>query len=445
MTHFADARRNGLSFFTDNPAVRARLERVCLIWDLQGCLRVLVKPRPGQDGTALAADIDRELGPGTDPFWSRDTWVWTDDSTPAEKAIYEAAWNEARDSVVDGGPPEIRLLERHVAKSAWFAARHAAPWPLNDRTPPILSFYSFKGGVGRTTAMLSLAIQLARAGHRAGIVDLDLEAPGVMSTLPPGDGLGPPCGVIDYFLERPLVTRGEDLHLSDYYYAYDDTGVIGDGPPLTVVPAGRLDPDYLQKLARLDYERLASAHDGAPDHPRSPLTDLLTRLRADRQLQYVLIDARAGLHDLGGLALSEISHLDVIFGVATEQNWRGLDIVVRFLGRERIARGLEQLDCALVQALAPEPGPFRDAVVDEFKERAYRLFSNEYYDEEGSPGEWPVPDPEAEEQPHFPSVLGFDPRLLRYQAVRDVADHLVAGDFRRFAERILDRVGRRLS
>ncbi len=42
-------------------------------------------------------------------------------------------------------------------------------------TPAIVSFFSFKGGVGRTTTIAATALTLARNGHRVAIVDLDLE------------------------------------------------------------------------------------------------------------------------------------------------------------------------------------------------------------------------------------------------------------------------------
>ncbi len=45
--------------------------------------------------------------------------------------------------------------------------------------PTIISFYSFRGGVGRSMAMLNVGVLLARAGRRVLLVDLDLEAPGL--------------------------------------------------------------------------------------------------------------------------------------------------------------------------------------------------------------------------------------------------------------------------
>lgn len=49
--------------------------------------------------------------------------------------------------------------------------------------PPIVTFYSFKGGVGRSTALVATALQLANKGRRVILVDMDLEAPGLPELL----------------------------------------------------------------------------------------------------------------------------------------------------------------------------------------------------------------------------------------------------------------------
>ena len=43
----------------------------------------------------------------------------------------------------------------------------------------ITTFYSFKGGVGRTQALVNVGVELAKRGRRVLLVDFDLEAPGI--------------------------------------------------------------------------------------------------------------------------------------------------------------------------------------------------------------------------------------------------------------------------
>ncbi len=43
----------------------------------------------------------------------------------------------------------------------------------------IVSIHSFRGGTGKSNTTANLAVMLARAGHRVGIVDTDIQSPGV--------------------------------------------------------------------------------------------------------------------------------------------------------------------------------------------------------------------------------------------------------------------------
>src|SRR5437016_1288362 len=48
-----------------------------------------------------------------------------------------------------------------------------------QRRTIFVTFYSFKGGVGRTMALLNAACILAGRGRRVLMIDFDLEAPGL--------------------------------------------------------------------------------------------------------------------------------------------------------------------------------------------------------------------------------------------------------------------------
>lgn len=441
MKHFTEARGDTIDALRQDRSFVPHLRRLCLIWDVQGRLRLLFEGGKGQDVKMLKEKAGELLQKTAGHFWSGQTWIWSEDSTKAEKAVYETAWEEA--SRIDNEKPEFRVLERHFSKAAWFKPVLDPPWPLNEQTPPILSFFSFKGGVGRTTALVSLAVQLARRGKKVAMIDLDLEAPGLSALF---GAASAEWGVVDYLLEQPLLS-GQGMDLADYYHLVDDPAIVGNGPPLLVIPAGRLDENYLGKLARLDYDALYQPQEaGRKRH--SPLRELLGEIRRQpRGIDYVLLDARAGLHDLGGLALSGIAHLDVVFGLHSEQSWLGLEVVARFLGQERVRRGQKQLLCALVFALAPEPGERRQEALQHYLLRSYQLFSDYFYDEpEADPEEaMPLPAMEDSAQPHYPIVLGFDPFVQRYQRVAEIADRLIIGDFQTFATHLLERLGRTLS
>jgi hypothetical protein len=440
MKHFTVARNEAIRKIQEDSSSLSRIKRLCLIWDIKGLLRLLFEATESENNQEIKNELSTILRDAAGPFWSGEVWVWSKDSTQAERAVYEAAWNNAVQEQ-DAGPTEIRILDRHYSKGSWFTPPLDNPWPLNERTPPILSFYSFKGGVGRTTALASLAIQLARNGKKVAIIDLDLEAPGLSTIFPGAEGQTATHGVVDYLLEKPIIPQGE-IDLEDFYHLIDDSAIVGGGPPITVIPAGNLDASYLEKLARMDYEAIYQKQGGT-----TPLQELLNHIRSQRQIDYILLDSRAGLHDLGGLALSGISHLDVLFGLNNEQSWRGMELVINFLGRNRIIRNQKQLHCALVFTLAPETGSKREETFQRFLERSYQLFSDYYYDEEGADPEeaWPLPGMQDSDHPHYPIIIGFNPLIQRYDQVKDIAQYLSDGDFKEFARLILERIGRTLS
>src|ERR1700719_1352946 len=55
----------------------------------------------------------------------------------------------------------------------------AHPTDNPDRAGKIVTFYSYKGGTGRSMALANVAWILASSGKRVLVIDWDLEAPGI--------------------------------------------------------------------------------------------------------------------------------------------------------------------------------------------------------------------------------------------------------------------------
>ena len=45
----------------------------------------------------------------------------------------------------------------------------------------VITFYSYKGGVGRTMSLVNVASELSKRGRKVLVIDFDLEAPGIPS------------------------------------------------------------------------------------------------------------------------------------------------------------------------------------------------------------------------------------------------------------------------
>lgn len=152
-----------------------------------------------------------------------------------------------------------------------------------------IAFYSYKGGVGRTSALLNAAWLLARTPRRVLIIDADVEAPGLSQHASLGGPTLAP-GLVEFAAE--YARTGECPPIADHVRQVD-----GDtrGGELWLMPAGRPDADYPVRLAELDWARLH------PTRGVRPFVDgLRESIRAIRP-HYVLVDSRTGFSDVGGL------------------------------------------------------------------------------------------------------------------------------------------------
>ena len=170
----------------------------------------------------------------------------------------------------------------------------------------IYTFYSYKGGTGRTMAMANIAWILASAGRRVLTIDWDLEAPGLHRYYHPflrdpeataGEGL------IEFLLEFVGAAHqeweGDDqkwfapyANILPYAVPVDwDFGLKG---ALHMVSAGRQDGGYATRVTAFDWVSFYKQLGGGVF-----LQAVKQRLR--EEYDYILIDSRTGLSDTSGI------------------------------------------------------------------------------------------------------------------------------------------------
>lgn len=404
--------------------------RAVLSGDLFGRLRVIVWSQ-AVDHEALEASLGTSLEAEAGSWWSGDLWMA--ESGEAEASLHAMAWAEARPD--EELPDRLRLLERHRNRGAWFIETRAPLWrargDVEPEGPPIIVFYSFKGGLGRSTALASFAIQRARLGERVAVVDFDLDAPGVGVLLAADDkGTISPWGVVDYLLEQPAAGP-----LSDYYHPCRRPDVVGEGE-LLVFPAGRLNEKYSGKLARIDFE---PSRGDAVVHG---VQQLVSAIQRDLAPDWILLDARTGLSESAGALLSGLGHLHVLFGTTSEQSWLGLRVAIERLGPRGEKRDLPQADCVLVQALVPAPADAAKLARASFETRAFDEFSDRYYADSSADDDrfWDLRDLDTEDAPHVPVPISYHPSLSHFPDVSAVAELLATNpEHVRLAERVTSR------
>ena len=174
----------------------------------------------------------------------------------------------------------------------------------------VVTFYSYKGGVGRSFALANVAVILAQWGYRVLAVDWDIEAPGLHHFF---SGLTPqlPAGVIDFLATSE---RGRPGRWSDYASPVS----IPDAPDnLFLMPAAAGGgADYTMRVQALDWEALYRDYDfGAR----------LEALRAEwmDQFDLVLVDSRTGLTDFSGITTAQLPDILAFLFTANNQSLQG--------------------------------------------------------------------------------------------------------------------------
>jgi cellulose biosynthesis protein BcsQ len=205
-----------------------------------------------------------------------------------------------------------------------------------------VTFYSFKGGVGRTMAMVNTALALAQAGKRVLLVDFDLEAPG-LTTFDRLRSDGPHPGIVEYVSD--YLRTGTTPELEDYIFE----APTSEGPGKTwVLPAGREDSAYRKSLAQINWLDLYNERNGF-----LLFEDMKYQIEKKYEPDYVLIDSRTGHSDIEGICTRHLPDAVVILFFPNEQNLCGLDTVCRNIRAERDT-GLRK-DIALHFAMSNVP------------------------------------------------------------------------------------------
>ncbi|KAA6211255.1 KGGVGR-motif variant AAA ATPase [Streptomyces filamentosus] len=315
----------------------------------------------------------------------------------------------------DPGQGRILLLDNTVVGEGW--AKVSTPTPeVGGVRRARTAVYGIKGGVGRSTATFMLAKHLADRGHCVLVADLDLESPGSGPLLLAEEQL-PQYGIVDQLVESAL-SNDEGL---DLVAPATHVQVKGNGE-LWVAPArGRGGPGteytYVDKLNRVYV-----------DAPVDGLSDFADRLevaisaceeavaRESRRPDVVIIDSRAGIHDIAAVALSRLCDLALLFGSDNAQTWAGyrdLFTAWRSSGQAPAIREKLRMVAAMVPDSAEHP---KEQYLETFRDHAWSCFSVLYDDLVGDDSTGFNPSPEDASAPHTPIPILFTLDLVGLDA-----------------------------
>lgn len=200
-----------------------------------------------------------------------------------------------------------------------------------------ITFYSFKGGVGRSMALINTAGILAGRGFRVLVIDLDLEAPGLSYLDPDAPDISPAKqmprqrplqpGFVDLLSDAKERGEAADLfalsadevarRYTQIYHLPEELRNFKDGS-LQIMPAGKFDGHYGQRLDNLNLHELYQEGLG------EPLIRAFKKKLAEADLyDFVLVDSRTGFSDEAGICTRDLAdHLMILSGL-NRQNIQG--------------------------------------------------------------------------------------------------------------------------
>ena len=209
----------------------------------------------------------------------------------------------------------------------------------DTRDGQVVTFYSYKGGTGRSMALANVAWILAANGHRVLVADWDLESPGLHRFFKPfldeEQVVGAP-GVIDMIrgfedqaitnVDRPAEWFEQYARVTQFAFSID--WHFPDGGTLDLLSAGRQNNDYATTVGALDWENFYNRLHGAK---------FLDALRdgMKRSYDYVLIDSRTGLSDVADICTLHLPDVLVDCFTLSDQGIEGAARVARKVAAQR--------------------------------------------------------------------------------------------------------------
>ncbi len=203
-----------------------------------------------------------------------------------------------------------------------------------DRQGQVITFYSFKGGTGRTMALANVAWILASAGKRVLVADWDLESPGLHRFFHPfidPDVFENQGGVINLIREYEDQSAHADPRRPPNWHeelaqarrhAFPLNATFPNDGELHFLSAGRQNQDYRTSVGALDWDAFLENRDGA-------LFFGALRASMRRDYDYALIDSRTGLSDFADICTIHLPDAMVDCFTLSEQGIDGAAQVAR--------------------------------------------------------------------------------------------------------------------
>ena len=197
-----------------------------------------------------------------------------------------------------------------------------------------VTFYSYKGGVGRTLALANVAEYLVRFNKKVCIMDFDLEAPGLRYKLEEksNDKVPLQIGLVEYMHYFFEFTKQSAFPESLKKYSQEVKFKNHPENPVTFIPAGNSEmASYWNKLSKLDWNSYFEKSSRSKGYGNLFFLELKERVKLEFKPDILLIDCRTGISTVFGITNAVLSEYSIVLAANNDENIDGSIMVLRNL------------------------------------------------------------------------------------------------------------------
>jgi tetratricopeptide (TPR) repeat protein len=269
-----------------------------------------------------------------------------------------------------------------------------------DKKGQTITFYSYKGGVGRSMALVNIACLAAKENKKVLLIDCDLEAPGLHQFFKVNEQTQ---GFVDLIFDLNEWISTEDNNTEEGYcqfmaehvdrYIEKNVNPIAPNTPsvnmnspenintgktefdtsvsVDLIKAGKFDSGYSKKLTAISW---IDVYKKAPAFFRTFAYCL------EKDYDYIFVDARTGLADTSGICTMLMPQKLVLVFALNNQNINGVvDVAAQAIDYRLSSNDYRELQVyPLPSRIENSANPFLQQWIDNYKGKFVKLFTEKY-------------------------------------------------------------------
>lgn len=190
-----------------------------------------------------------------------------------------------------------------------------------------ITFYSYKGGVGRTLALANIAKRLSEFGKKVCLLDFDLEAPDLHNKFK-GNIKNITKGIVDYI---DFFNKNNTLPKSISEYVTPIKFNNLNQTDIDLIAAGNIfSQKYWTKLFSIDWIKLFYNKNS---QGIALFIDLKEKIKTQLNPDFLLVDSRTGISEISGITITLLADEVVLLAANNNENIDGTKLIIKTLIR----------------------------------------------------------------------------------------------------------------